>query len=211
MKEVKKEAKEILRTIDCYFPKEFNGKDSILWLHKYSNNKKQDEWAGFFFEDFCFSILTKFLGGWKGPRITKSARFDYQRHYVWDFKMHSNTKKWAPLNDLEKTNQIAEENSGIGYIIAKADFKYDKSGELKKWRNLVESRNTKGHILKSYGRITEIKAIFLKKLDIELGIQKKWIKEYKQGKNSGVSAASRKPKYQINVEEIPKQFIITMD
>lgn len=205
------EAKEILKNIDCYFPKEFNGKESILWLHKYSNNKKQDEWAGFFFEDFCFLILSKFLGGWKGPRITKSARFDYQRYYVWDFKMHSTTNKWALLNDKGKTDQIAEENSGIGYVIAKTDFTYDKAGKLKKWRNSFESRKTKGHMLKLGGKIVEIKAVFLKKQDFQTGIQDGWIKDFNQGKNSGKSGAVRKPKYQINVDKIPKQYIIKND
>ena len=212
MKKFEIEAKEILKNIDCYFPKEFSGVDSILWLHKYSNNKKQDEWTGFFFEDFCFSILTKILGGWKGPRITSSARFDYQRDFVWDFKMHANKegngrpKKWAPLNDMEKTDKIVEENLGIGYIIAKADFTYDKSGELKKWRNQIENRTTAGHMQKSFGSITEIFAVFLNKSDIESGMRKGWMKEYKQGVNSDGSA--RKPKYQMNVEEIPKKLII---
>lgn len=202
------EANEILKNVDCYFPKEFSGKESILWLHKYSNNKKQDEWAGFFFEDFCFLILSKFLGGWKGPRITKSARFDYQRYFVWDFKMHSTTNKWALLNDKAKTDQTIEENSGIGYIIAKTNFKYDKSGKLKKWRNALESRNTKGHILKSSGKITEIKAVFLNKSDVKLGIKDGWIKDFNQGKNAGLNGSPRKPKYQINVDKIPKKNII---
>jgi len=211
MKKFEIEAKEILKEVDCFFPKEFAGKESILWLHKYSNNKKQDEWAGFFFEDFCFQILSKFLGGWKGPRITKSARFDYQRHFVWDFKMHSNKNKWALLNDKAKTDQTVEENSGIGYIIAKADFSYDNSGVLKQWRNKMEGRTTQGHKLKSNGKITSIFAVFLTKSDIELGVRDGWIKDYNQGRNSGVGAAARKVKYQIDVEGIPQKFIIERD
>lgn len=211
MKKFEIEANEILKEVDCFFPKEFEGQESILWLHKYSNNKKQDEWAGFFFEDFCFLILSKFLGGWKGPRITKSARFDYQRHFVWDFKMHSNKNKWAPLNDKAKTDQVVEENSGIGYIIAKADFSYDQSGMLKQWRNGMEGRTTQGHKLKSSGKITKIFAVFLTKSDIKLGINDGWIKDYKQGRNSGASAAERKVKYQINVEKIPQKFIIKIN
>lgn len=211
MNKVKAEAKEILKIIDCYFPKEFNGEESIRWLHKYSNNKKQDEWAGFFFEDFCFSIISKMLAGWKGPRITKSARFDYQKNYVWDFKVHSNIKKWMPLNDKEKTDQVIGENSGIGYIIAKADFTYDKSGNLKKWRNKFENRITQGHMLKLKGKIIEIQAVFLDKAGMDLGIRDGWIKDFNQGKNSGEAEATRKPKYQINIEKIPKKFIIEMD
>ena len=202
------EAKEILHVVDCFFPKQFDGKESILWLHKFSNNKKQDEWAGFFFEDFCFLILSKFLGGWKGPRITKSARFDYQRHFVWDFKMHSNKNKWTPLNDKAKMDQVINENSGIGYVIAKADFTYDNSGELKKWRNKIEKRNTKGHKLKYGGRISEIFAVFLTDSDIKSGLKQGWIKDFNQGKNSGTTQAVRKVKYQINVDKIPKDKII---
>jgi len=112
---------------------------------------------------------------------------------------------------LKKTDQILEENLGIGYIIAKADFVYDKSGSLKKWRNEIENRDTEGHMLKSFGTINEIIAVFLNESDIKLGIKNGWVKLYNQGKNSGIAGDARKQKYQIDVEKIPKKLIIKMD
>jgi hypothetical protein len=45
----KEEAKDIIGIFEKYFPKRFDAKESIKWLHRYSNQKKQDEWAAFFF------------------------------------------------------------------------------------------------------------------------------------------------------------------
>jgi len=46
------EGLEILKVLDQYFPKKFEGKDSIQWLHRFSNHKKQDEWT-----DSSFKII----------------------------------------------------------------------------------------------------------------------------------------------------------
>ena len=54
MNKVKAEAKEILKIIDCYFPKEFNGEESIRWLHRYSNNKNKMNGQVFSLKIFVF-------------------------------------------------------------------------------------------------------------------------------------------------------------
>ena len=139
----KEEAKEIL---DKYFPKRFNAEESIQWLHKHSNQKKQDEWAAFFFEEYSFPLLINFLGGWKGPRITKDKRFDYQREYVWDLKMESiidkngSKTKWVILNDKSATDRIIRDERGIGFIIAKTKFTFDHDGKVREWREKYENK-----------------------------------------------------------------------
>jgi hypothetical protein len=126
---------EILRVLDKYFPKRFEGEESIQWLHEHTTQKKQDEWAAFFFEEYCFPLLTKFLGGWKGPRITNNKRFDYQREYVWDLKLEANQdvngkrSDLVILNDIESTKRVIELECGLGYIIASVDFTYDVDGK----------------------------------------------------------------------------------
>ena len=80
--EQKDEAIKILKIIEQYFPKIFHGVESVKWLHQHSSQGRQDEWAAFFFEEYSFPLLTNFLGGWKGPRITRDKRFDYQREFV---------------------------------------------------------------------------------------------------------------------------------
>lgn len=214
----RQEAIDILKVVEQYFPKILDGKDCINWLHNYSSQKKQPEWAAFFFEDYCFSLITHFLGGWRGPRIIKGKRFDYQKEFVWDFKLESNTdskgKKriWAPLNDISQTNRIIESESGIGYIIAKADFIFDKNGSLQKWRDKKEEITrvrTNSRVLKKKGRVTDLYAIFIENMKQMRQAKKEgWIKNFNQGRNVG--GASRKPKYQMNLSKVPNEFIIRL-
>ncbi|SMH72610.1 hypothetical protein [Candidatus Nitrosotalea okcheonensis] len=213
------EGLEILKVLDQYFPKRFEGKDSIQWLHRFSNHKKQDEWAAFFFQDYSFPLLTKFLGGWKGPRITNSSRFDYQREYAWDLKLKANHNvkgkplDWAPLNDIRSTERVIGQESGIGLVIANVDFTYDKDGSLRKWRNKLEgSKRTGGkgtHVLKKAGNVTDLKAVFIPNMrEIKNAITDGWIGIFKQGKNS--NGKPREPKYQIKISSVPSKFIINL-
>ena len=209
---------EILKIIEKYFPKRFDGKECISWLHQYSSQKKQDEWAGFFFEEYCFSLITRFLGGWKGPRITSGKRFDYQRNFVWDLKIEANKTnsgkktQWIPLNDIKATKRVVENELGIGYIIANADFTYDTNGVLRKWRNELEEKTTSSknaRVLKKHGHIADLTAVFIQnKKQLDRGIKEGWMGIFNQGKNIGGKA--RKPKYQIRIDKVPDEFIIKL-
>lgn len=212
----KEEAENIISILEKYFPKRFDAKESIKWLHKHSNQKKQDEWAAFFFESYSFPLLTNFLGGWKGPRITKDKRFDYQREYVWDLKMESmNDKKgvktkWIILNDKNATERIIKDEKGIGFIIAKTSFLFDLDGKLKKWRNDFEGKIPKKtgpgktRTLKTEGKIQEILAVMIKdKKELDNAIKNGWIEIYKQGRNS--NGNPRSLKYKMNIEKVPQE------
>ena len=214
------EAIEILKVLDKYFPKWFEGKNSIKWSYKYSSRKNEDEWQAFFFEDFCFYLITQLMGGWKGPRITPSQRFDYQRDFVWDFKIAANKdvkgrkKKWVPLNDIKKTDQVIGQESGIGYIIAKADYKFDTNGSFRKWRdkfqNRMPSTSNNPRTLKTEGKITDVFAIFIKNTKhLKTALKGGWIRVFNQGHNA--DGSPRPPKYEINLELIPNEFVIRLE
>ena len=215
----KEEAEEILKILDKYFPKSFDAKESIKWLHKHSNQKKQDEWAAFFFEEYSFPLLINFLGGWKGPRITKDKRFDYQREFVWDLKMESMKDKIGGktkiiiLNDQNATDRIIKDEKVIGFIIAKIKFSFDREGELKKWRNEFEGKIPKkqglgkSRMLKTNGNVQEILAVLIKgEAEIKKALATGWISIFKQGRNS--NGKPRPPKYQMHLEKIPSENIV---
>ena len=217
----KEEAKRIIEILDKYFPKRFNAEESIKWLHKHSNQKKQDEWAAFFFEEYSFPLLINFLGGWKGPRITKDKRFDYQREYVWDLKMESiidkngSKTKWVILNDKSATDRIIRDEKGIGFIIAKTKFAFDHDGKVREWREKYENKVPKKtgpgntRVLKTKGNVLELLAIIIQdKKEIEKAIKNGWIGIFKQGRNS--NGDPRPPKYQMNVEKIPQDNIVQL-
>jgi len=216
------EAIEILKIIEKYFPKRFDGKESIRWLHTHSTQGRQDEWAAFFFEDYCFPLLTNFLGGWRGPRITRDKRFDYQREYVWDLKLESNFDKngkasdWIILNDKDATNRIIAIEAGIGFIIAKINFAFDKTGNFRKWREKFENKTKKRtgpgntRTLKIGGMVTELLAVIIKNTgELQQAVSDGWVGEFKQGRNS--DGSPRSPKYQMNLKKIPSQFIVKIN
>ncbi len=220
--EQKDEAIKILKIIEQYFPKIFHGVESVKWLHQHSSQGRQDEWAAFFFEEYSFPLLTNFLGGWKGPRITRDKRFDYQREFVWDLKLESNYDKndkssdWIILNDKNATDRIIKLEAGIGFIITKVNFKFDNTASFRNWRLGFEKKIKKktgpgkSRILKESGKITELLAIIIKDEKIlEIGIKEGWIGLFKQGRNS--DGNPRPPKYQINVKKTPKKFIVKLN
>lgn len=216
------EAIKILEIIEQYFPKRFDGKESVKWLHQHSNQRRQDEWAAFFFEEYSFPLLTNFLGGWKGPRITRDKRFDYQREFVWDLKLESNYDKnnkpsdWIILNDKDATDRIIKLEAGIGFIIAKVDFLFDTTGSFRNWRLNFENTPKKktgpgkSRVLKKSAKITELLAIIIKdEKTLKKGVNQDWIGVFKQGRNS--DGSPRPPKYQINVKKIPQEFIVKLN
>lgn len=214
------EAKEILIIIEKYFPRIFHAQDSIKWLHKYTSQGRQVEWAALFFEEYCRPLLTSFLGGWYGIRIIRGKRIDYQRHYNWDLKVHSiknhNDKinQWIILNDKDTVERIIKFESGMGFVVAHVEFTFDTDGLLSKWRDSHEekTRSISNHsrIMKSEGRIVKLGAVFIKDMaTLENGIEDGWISVFKQGRQP--TGAARKPKYWINLDKMPREMWINSE
>jgi len=212
------EALEIIDIIDTYFPKIFDARRSIDWLHKHTRQGKQPEWQAFFFEEYSFPLLTNFLGGWYGVRIIKGSRIDYQRHYNWDLKVHSIKDKngkiqtHIPLNDKAAIDRIIKLESGIGFIICFVDFTFDTSGKLQKWRDKLENRkkphSSRHHMMKSIGTVNSIAALFIKDEKMfQQGLKNGWIELFKQGKQP--TGKPRNLKYQINLTKLPSNLLIT--
>ena len=213
------EAKKILEVVDKYFPKIFEGQESIKWLHEHTSQGKQREWAAIFFEEYCRPLLTNFLGGWYGVRITKGSRIDYQRYYNWDLKVHSlkdrNGKLQSQiiLNDKDAMDRTIKLESGIGFIIADVAFNFDKHSKLLKWRDKYERRTTQhsinSRLMKNRGKVIGLKAIFIKDEEmLKTGRKLGWIDIFEQGRQP--SGSIRKPKYMINLEKVPSEVCVTL-
>ncbi len=211
------EASKIIEVIDKYFPKIFEGQESIQWLHKHTSQSKQIEWAAIFFEEYCRPLLTNFLGGWNGVRITKGSRIDYQRYYNWDLKVHSlkdvkgKYQSRIILNDKTAMDRIINQEYGIGFIIADVNFDFDIDGKLLKWRDKLEGR-TKPHakntrLMKNRGKVKGLKAIFIKDESVlKSGLKDEWITIFKQGRQP--DGSPRNPKYMMNLDKIPDEICV---
>jgi len=196
------EAIEILNVIQKYFPKIFEARDSIKWLHRNTTQGNQKEWAAIFFEEYCRPLLTNFLGGWYGSRIIKGSGIDYQRYYNWDLKVHSvkddkgKPKSQIILNDKAAMERIVELESGIGFIVADVDFTFDTRGFLLRWRDRYEERKEHSknpRIMKNRGKVTDLKSIFIRdKSALKKGMDEKWISIFKQGRQPDGSPTKAK-------------------
>ncbi len=213
------EAVEILKIVQKYFPKIFEGQDSIRWLHEHTRQGNQREWAAVFFEEYCRPLLTNFLGGWYGVRIVKGSRIDYQRYYNWDLKVHSVKDSRGKrintviLNDKSAMDRTIELESGIGFIVASVEFKFDADGSLLKWRQKYERAgqpSPKTRTMKKSGKVVDLQAIFIKDAHVlKKGVKDGWISIFKQGRQPDGSA--RKPKYQIRLDRLPPDVVIELD
>lgn len=211
------EAVEILGVIDKYFPKIFEARDSIQWLHKHTTQGRQSEWAAVFFEEYCRPLLTHFLGGWYGVRITKGSRIDYQRYYNWDLKVHSiknnrgTSNSKIILNDMNAMNRIIKLESGMGFVVLDVDFDFDTDGSLREWRIEYERRqsthSSNPRMAKSVGKVTNLRAIYIKDmLALSTGLNQEWILNFNQGRQP--DGSPRKPKYMIDLNKVPDTQLI---
>ena len=214
------EAKEILAVIEKYFPRVIQARDSIKWLHRYTSQGKQTEWAAQFFEEYSRPLLTNFLGGWYGVRIIRGKRVDYQRHYNWDLKVHSledhngKANQRVILNDKDAMDRIIRSESGMGFVVAYVKFTFDKDGSLSKWRDKYEKKTQSGssrtRVMKRDGKVMGLRAIFIKDATaLEKGVDDRWISIFNQGRQR--TGAARKPKYQVNLDKVPPNMWINPD
>jgi len=212
-----KEANEILIIINKYFPKIFEARESIKWLHQHTTKGNEIEWQGFFFEEYCRPLLTNFLGGWYGARIIKSSRIDYQRYHNWDLKVHAIKDKNGKLqhgvllNDKAAIDRIIKTEHGLGFIICNIDFTFDNNKRLLKWRDKFEKRtrshSSNSHVLKNKGKVVDLRGIFINgEKMLKKAKNDGWLKIYNQGTQP--SGASRKPKYQIRLNKVPNEVFI---
>ena len=96
--DVIQEAEQILKIISTTLPKKVDGKIAILELKEADYQWRQMEWIGWYFEHKLFTILTQNIGGNKGPAFGKTT-FDYQKNFVWDFKVHPSKNPKGNIND----------------------------------------------------------------------------------------------------------------
>lgn len=120
-------------------PAHLDGRKCVRAMKRYgSNNWRQMEWPGFFFEEAARTWLDHIDTGGTGPTVANTT-FDYSRDYVWDFKVHSKfdsagRKNYVMyLNDEEATRKCIEEHGGIGFIVAHGEAVYDSDESFYEW------------------------------------------------------------------------------
>lgn len=131
---------------------------------KKSKNWRQDEWAGFFLEEF---IRNSCFNGMKGPYYADC--FDEERCLPIEVKMHSSTAKNDEilLNSVWNTKKLLEEYHRILLIVGFHDSKIDNNGKFREWHNEFKGGKITNYVgnyhrsLKNAVKLTSIKCSLL--------------------------------------------------
>ncbi len=119
-------------------PKHWDGQQCVLDMkHGGSNNWRQTEWIGFWFQFKALAIL-KSLGGTIGPRFGR-VEFDLSLQGTWDLKCHAQgNRPWAPLNDEMAVESCLRSTKQFGFLIAIGEATYDSSGAFRCWHSKLK-------------------------------------------------------------------------
>lgn len=219
-KSIHYEAQGHVSLLSSYFPNRVDGREAILQMKSNdSNNWKQMEWIGFYFEEEAISTLPVK----RGPTISGTT-FDAEGENVWDFKTHtkytaSGNKRYEMyLNDAYSMEQCIE-NGGMGFIVAYVEPEYDgeerqfyqwhqelKGGDSKYTKNR-KSRGASSRRRKTAFEFIKISAYWIDSLEtLSQAEEDGWIARRGQGRNC--NGDERSDKYVMKPHNIPESVVV---
>tara|TARA_Y100001936_G_scaffold149537_1_gene145939 strand:+ start:412 stop:1101 length:690 start_codon:yes stop_codon:yes gene_type:complete len=142
---------EIFKHLDKNIDWNWDGKQSILHLKKHTNQWKQMEWQGFFWEEIGTQILANEMDmKIPGPKYG-NVTIDTFLEIPWDFKAHNihnnneNINKDIPTNGYKETKECLKEYTKIGFIIAsgKSQFESTPGHPFKQWHDELKGEKSK--------------------------------------------------------------------
>jgi hypothetical protein len=216
----KSEAEHIINILTEKFPKHIDGREAIVAMkNNGSNNWRQTEWMGYFFEEVALAQVSRLS---EGPTV-KNTQFDAEGNYVWDFKTHSkktesgNKRYQMYLNDNESTEKCIQ-NGGMGFIAAYLDVEYDENQEFYDWHTELKGgpsdytknrreRGTSSRTRKVSFDFDRIEAYWIDNLqELSQAVEDGWMKVTGQGRNS--DGSQRSEKYILKPHNIPSDAVV---
>jgi len=218
------EGKLLNRAIEEHFPNVVNGRDAILEMKDGgSNNWRQMEWIGFYPEYWFEKTLARSLRCTAGPTFGK-VQFDLKRDFVWDQKSHVEKgigkSSWAPLNDSEAIEDCIIKHAGIGFLVISGAAVYDEDESFRNWHVALsggESDYSKKNRSSGAPRRRRKEKFIPRRFvvfrfeslaELQLARSDGWVKGFQKGmRNSG--GTSRRAKVQVDLANIPEEFIVS--
>jgi hypothetical protein len=200
-------------------PKVWEGQASVLELQRADYNWRQMEWIGWYNEMKVRQVVRSSLGGEDGPRYGNTA-FDYRRECVWDFKVHPEGDPWTILNDQEAVDSCIHDHGSLGFVVTLGGADYnDAAGTFKRWHDQLKgetsgyereriARGARSRRRKVRFRVAAFVAfVFEGSVVPEAGLGEGWLTEFQKGMRNA-DGSPRRPKYKINVDQIPPGIIV---
>lgn len=196
------------------FPSHWDGKKSILEMKNNGSQQwKQMEWIGFYFEFLCNNKLSKILD-MPGPRFG-NVEFDGYRDIPWDFKAHANqSSKYVIVNDSEAVSHFIEKEDNVGLILASGDATYnDENLSFKIWHDKLKGGKSEYELK----RIKRGASSRLRKTEFDLERIDILLLDDKTLMNSGTfqknfrnsNGKPRRAKLKINLKKIRQEIVKT--
>lgn len=196
------------------FPSHWDVKKSILEMKNNGSQQwKQMEWIGFYFEFLCNNKLSKILD-MPGPRFG-NVEFDGYRDIPWDFKAHANqSSKYVIVNDSEAVSHFIEKEDNVGLILASGDATYnDENLSFKIWHDKLKGGKSEYELK----RIKRGASSRLRKTEFDLERIDILLLDDKTLMNSGTfqknfrnsNGKPRRAKLKINLKKIRQEIVKT--
>lgn len=139
------EMNEIFQKLKTHLPNFWDGKKCIEYMKNSGSNQwRQMEWIGFYFQYMCENILSQDdfmqIPGTKYGNV----EFDGFKIIPWDFKAHSINKLKSdngkiPTNGSAESLQAIEQYGSIGFIIISGESDFDDDNQsFKKWHDCLK-------------------------------------------------------------------------
>ncbi len=215
------EAEIILSNLVEVMPDHIDGRDAIVEMKDGgSPNWRQMEWIGFWFEHLFNSHLKTRLGVSIGPSVGRTT-FDLVMNHVWDLKVHpqNSTSRNLILNDKEAVDSCIEQFGGFGFVVVVGNAEYDESGEFKSWHDHLKGgksdyevervrRGAPSRRRKAGFHPQSVEAVFFERRDdVSRGLDERWLSYFQMGMRNS-NGVARRPKYQINLDKTPFDYVL---
>jgi hypothetical protein len=194
----------IRKVLDQATPRFMDGRSSVLEMQDAdSDNWRQTEWQGWYFEFKALPALINQLGG--GPKVIENTKFDYALYRPWDLKVHSSVglnnklNNGCQLNDQESMRQALKVN-GLGLIILSGIPKYDDDS-FSEWHKALRGKLGPVRRRLKNGFASEMIEFFhfSDSDDLDRAVANKVLKEFKQGRQP--TGEPRAPKYLLDINK----------
>jgi hypothetical protein len=215
------EAEIILSNLIKVMPDHIHGREAIVEMRDGgSPNWRQMEWIGFWFEHLVDSQLKSRLGVSIGPSVGRT-KFDLEMNHVWDLKVHpqNSTSKNLILNDKDAVDSCIDQFGGFGFVVVVGDADYDQSGEFKVWHDHLKGgksdyelerikRGAPSRRRKVGFHPKVVEAVFFAgREELSRGLEERWLSYFQTGMRNS-NGVARRPKYQINLDKTPSEFVL---
>ena len=190
-----------------------DGKAAVLEMKEADfGSWREIEWPGYYIK-FAVqdAIQSGFLGGFRS--IVDRKHYLAKGEYLWDARLMNVEYTEVMLADKARTDQLIQDNDGIGLVVFQAEVVKEYSGEFRAWhielgggktqwiRDSI-ARGALPKVRKTEFMVTHSIAFHFDSSDFEQGLDEGWLTLYAHNMRNA-RGELRNPKYMLHLDHVP--------